>query len=179
MRMLLAAAGCALALGATACGDHDYSPPASATTPAPLTGVHTQIAPSGALKGAGVKIGAIAPATSASTGVVLPITGGSVDVDTLAGTVEQGGGLKYTAKSKTVELTDIVIDTSAKQLSANVGGTETPVMDLQLGPVNQTGTAIEADVTLTLNSDGEQALGIADLKSGMPMGTGVIQAKAG
>jgi hypothetical protein len=180
MRSLLAAGACALALGASACGGHDDSPPATAATPAPLTGVHTQITPSGALKGAGVTLGAIAPATSGSTGVVLPITGGSVNLDTLAGTIQQGGGLKYTGKGKTAELTAILIDTSAKQLSADVGsGGDVPVMDLQLGPLNQTGGMIQADVTLTLTSEGQQALGIDGLKSGMTMGTGVIHATAG
>jgi hypothetical protein len=100
-------------------------------------------------------------------------------LDTLAGTIQQGGGLKYTGKDKTAELTAILIDTSAKQLSADIGsGGDVPVMDLQLGPLNQTGGMIQADVTLTLTSDGEQALGIDGLKSGMTMGTGVIQAKA-
>jgi hypothetical protein len=178
MRTLLAGAVCVLALGATACGGDDNATAASAT-PTPLTGVHTQITPSGALKSAGVKMAAIAPGTSGSSGVVLPITGGSVNLQTLAGTVEQGGGLQYTGGGKTAELSGIVIDTTSKQMTAQVDGANTPVMNLQLGPLNQTGSAIQADVTFTLTSQGQQALRIDGLKSGMTLGTGVIQAKAG
>ena len=178
MRTLLAGAACVLALGVAACS-HDYSPPASATTPAPLTGEHTQLNPSADLKSAGVAMDPIAPGTKAAAGVVLPITGGTVSLDTLEGLVRQGGGLRYTGSGKTVDLTEIQINTSAKQLSANVGGSFMPVMDVQLATVNQTGNLVQADVTLTLSADGAQALGIAGLQPGMTMGTGVIQAKAG
>lgn len=176
MKRLLAGAVSVLALGATACS-HDYSPPASATTPAPLTGVHTEFRPSGDL--AGVKVSPVAPGASAGGAIVLPITGGTVSLNTLEGTIEQGGGLKYQAGGTTVELTQMVINTGAKQVSANVGGLLTPVMDLELGPVQQTGSTAQADVTYKLNSAGEQALGLGGLTSGMTVGTGVIQAKAG
>jgi hypothetical protein len=178
MRPLLAGAVCVLALGVAAC-DHDYSPPASATTPAPLVGVHTQINPSADLASAGVKMDAIAPATKATAGVVLPITGGTVNVETLEGNITLGGGLKYTGKNKSVDLTSIQINTSAKQLSAAVDGQLTPVMDVQLATINQTGALVQADVTFTLSSGGAEALGIDGLTPGMTMGTGVIQAKAG
>jgi hypothetical protein len=179
MRTLLAVALCVLALGAAACS-HDYSPPASATTPAPLTGEHTQLNPSPELKSAGVTVDAIAPGTKAAAGVVLPITGGTVSLDTLQGLIHQGGGLRYTGNGKTVDLTQIQINTAAKQLSANVDGASfMPVMDVQLATVNQTGDLVQADVTLTLSSAGAQALGLDGLQPGMTMGTGVIQAKAG
>ena len=76
-------------------------------------------------------------------------------------------------------LNGIVIDTTSKQMTAQVGRANMPVMNLQLGPLNQTGSAIQADVTLTLTSQGAQAMHIDGLKSGMTMGTGVIQATAG
>jgi hypothetical protein len=178
MRILLAAAVCVLALGAAAC-DHDYSPPATATTPAPLTGIHMQINPSPELKGAGVTMDAIAPATKAAAGVVLPITGSTVNLDTLEGLITLDGGLRYTGKGTTVDMTQMQVNTSAQQLSATVGGTLAPVMDVKLATVNQTGALVQADVTLTLSSQGAQALGIDGLQPGMTMGTGVIQAKAG
>jgi hypothetical protein len=177
MKRLLAVAACAL--GVAACGSSDDDGASASATPQPLTGVHTQITPSGALKSAGVKMAAVAPGTSGSTGVVLPITGGSVNLQTLAGTVEQGGGLQYTGGGKSAELEGIVIDTTSKQLTAQVAGANTPVMNLQLGPLNQTGSNIQADVTFTLTSQGQQALRIDGLQPGMTMGTGVIQAKAG
>lgn len=138
MRTPLAVAVCVLALGAAACS-HDYSPPASATTPAPLTGEHT-----------------------------------------LQGLIHQGGGLRFTGSGKTVDLTQVQINTAAKQLSANVdGATFMPVMDVQLATVNQTDNLVQAGVTLTLSSGGAQALGLDGLQPGMTVGTGVIQAKAG
>jgi hypothetical protein len=179
MKKLLATAACALALGVGACGSSDDNGSSASATPSPLTGVHTQIAPSGSLASAGVKMSAIAPGTTGSTGVVLPITGGSVNLDTLAGTVEQGGGLQYSGGGKSAELTGIVIDTTSKQMTAQVQGANTPVMNLQLGPLNQTGSTIQADVTFTLTSQGAQAIRVDGLTSGMTMGTGVIQAKAG
>jgi hypothetical protein len=175
MKTLLAAVVCAVAFVAAGCGSDDDTSTASSA----LTGVHTQIAPSGALKGAGVTMRAVAPGTTGSTGVVLPITGGSVNLQTLAGTVEQGGGLEYTGGGKTAQLTGIVIDTTSKQLTAQVEGANTPVMSVQPGPLNQTGSVVQADVTLTLTDQGAQALRIDGLKAGMTMGTGVIQAKAG
>jgi hypothetical protein len=179
MRTLLAGAVCVLALGAAGCS-HDYSPPASATTPAPLTGEHTQLNPSAELKGAGVTMDAIAPGTKAAAGVVLPITGGTVSLDTLQGLIHEGGGLRYTRNGRAVELTQIQINTAAEQLSANVNGSSfLPVMDVKIDTVNQTGNLVQASVTLTLNSGGAQVLGLDGLQAGMPMGTGVIQAKAG
>jgi hypothetical protein len=182
MKRVLVLALTAVALGAAACGgDDDEAPASTPSGTSPLTGVHTQLNPTSAVKAAGTTTGAVAPATSGSGGIVLPIDGGEVNTESLAGTVEHGGGLRYSAGGKSAEVTDIVIDTTSKQLTGEVGGSKQAVMDVELGPVNQTGAVIQADITLKLTSGGADALNSAlggdRLSSGMTVANGVIQAK--
>jgi hypothetical protein len=73
-------------------------------------------------KKAGIKITAIKPATLKGTKATFPVTGGSVEPTTGAGTVTHSGGLKIKWGKKSISLKAFEIDTTAKSLTATAGG---------------------------------------------------------
>ena len=62
-----------------------------------------------ALKGLGVSVTPITPAKAGSKGVAFPITGGTIDPATAAGTITHSGGLQLRAGSTRVRLTSFTI----------------------------------------------------------------------
>jgi hypothetical protein len=135
----LASAG-AIAIGVAACGSSSSSSSATPPSAKPvatltnLTGTSTSVKldPSflGALKTLGLAPGTIGTATlNASTGVIsFPITGGSATYYT-PGTrtpyvestiMHDGSGLSLTAGSKTVQLTNFVVDAGTSKLMGDV-----------------------------------------------------------
>jgi hypothetical protein len=66
--------------------------------------------------------------------IAFPITGGSLDLSSLAGTIEHSGGLQFSAGKTTLGVQDFVIDTAKGVLTAKVSGTSTrvPLLDLNL-----------------------------------------------
>jgi len=70
----------------------------------------------------GVRISKISPAKLSGTKVTFTVKEGSLDPTTGLGTVTLNGGLKFKAGKKSAAVKTIVIDTSKKALSANVGG---------------------------------------------------------
>ena len=116
------------------------SPRTSAATPyasaqATVTGKSTDVvvdpAVSAAFKHAGITVTAIAPATAKTT-LLFPVSGGQIVVATLAGTVYHTGGLTFSHGGKSVTLTNFVINTNTKQLTATVSGQSVPIFDLNL-----------------------------------------------
>ena len=102
-----------------------FAPFASAA-PDPLGGGTTTITlKSGvvnAWKKRGVKLSKVSPATLKGSKATFTVTGGSLDPTTGLGTVTLGGGFKFKAGSKTATVKGLVLDTSKKALTANVGG---------------------------------------------------------
>src|SRR5262249_53855901 len=116
------------------------SPPATAkyrSARATVIGKSTDVvvnpAISAALKHAGITVSANAPATARAT-LRFPVNGGPIVVTTLAGTIDHTGGLTYRHSGKSVTLTNFVINTITKRLTATVGGQSKPIFDLNLAP---------------------------------------------
>jgi hypothetical protein len=102
---------------------------AKATVIGKSTHVVVNPAVSAALKQAGVTVTAVAPAIAKTT-LLFPVSGGQIVVATLVGTIDHTGGLTYRHSGKSVTLTNFVINTITKRLTATVGGQSKPIFDL-------------------------------------------------
>ena len=172
----------ALSLGVAACGDDDGDKTTStAGTELTLDGQDTTLkldpATADVLKENKVEVAPIEPATAGDEGISFPITGGQVNSDTLAGTIDHSGGLKFSAGGKDVELIDFVVDTTAGTLTAKAGGADLPTLTLDLKGLSKTteGDVIVATgVTTSLTVDAANALNdafdVKVFKKGIPMG---------
>ena len=155
--------------------------PAQATVTGKSTDVVVDPAVLAALKQAGIAVTAIAPATAKTT-LLFPVSGGQIVVATLAGTVYHTGGLTFSHGGKSVMLTNFVINTNTKQLSATVSGKSVPIFDLNLaspkrasGPQN---TVVASNIKLAVTPQAATALnsglGASTFKSGMNFGIATI-----
>jgi hypothetical protein len=73
------------------------------------------------LKKNGVKILKVSPATLRNRTATLPVTGGSLDPTSGAGTINHSGGIKFKRGKKTVALKNLIVDTTTKSLTGRVG----------------------------------------------------------
>lgn len=194
LRMPLAATLVAvLALGLVACGDDDDETAEPATTAAPttltLTGESTTLAldadTAAVLADNSVEVAPIDPATAGDDGIAFPITGGTVEAESLAGTIEHSGGLVFTAGGTELELTDFVIDTTTGTLSATAGGAQVPILGVDLSGLERSddmGTIVLEGITVSLSADGAAALndtfGVTLFEEGLAIGDVTVRATA-
>jgi hypothetical protein len=75
----------------------------------------------------GIQIKAIKKAKVKGNTATFPVTGGSFDPVTGAGTLTQGGGLKFKAGKKSVQIKALEVNTTTKALSGKVGGKKTTI----------------------------------------------------
>ena len=155
--------------------------PGRATVIGKSTDVVVNPAVSAAFKHAGITITAIAPAT-AKAALLFPVSGGQIVVATLAGTVLHSGGLTFRHGGKSVTLTNLVINTNTKRLTATVGGHTMPIFDLNLTSPNGTSgpnhTLVASNIKLTVRSRAATALnnglGVSIFKVGMNFGMATL-----
>jgi hypothetical protein len=188
-----AAAVAALALGAAACGDDDDDGgDAAATTAAPteltLTGETTSLtldpATAGVLQDNMVTVAPVDPATAAAGGAIaFPIAGGTLEAESLAGTIEHTGGLRFTAGGTTLEATDFVVDTAAGTLTATVDGARVPLLNVDLTGLqrsDEAGTIVLEGITTTLTAEASTALndtfGVMLFEEGLAIGDVTVRA---
>ncbi|HEY0280428.1 MAG TPA: hypothetical protein VGC32_19345 [Solirubrobacterales bacterium] len=99
---------------------------ASAATPNPIASGTTTLTMNAKLlksaKQAGIKITAVKPAKIKGSKATFAVTGGEIEAATGAGSISHSGGLKITWGKKSVTLKSFTVSTSAKSLSAKVGG---------------------------------------------------------
>jgi len=74
------------------------------------------------LKKAGVKVQKLSPATVKKRKATLPVSGGSLDPLSGAGSVEHSGGIKFKHGKKTAKVNTIVLETATASLKAKVAG---------------------------------------------------------
>jgi hypothetical protein len=196
LMVLLVAAG-ALALGVAACGGNDDDDaatevPATETAneeAASLTGEETTLVldPSTAevLEQNDVAVEPIEPAMASGQGIAFPITGGEVELESLAGTIDHSGGLRFSAGDAEVELTDFVVDTVAGTLTATAGDAELRVLRLDLDGLERSmdGDVIVAsgiETSLTGDAAGalNDAFGVDLFEAGLPIGEVTVRATA-
>ena len=132
-----------------------------------LDGGHTALTldegTAGVLADNGVSVAPIDGAEAEGRTFTFPITGGRVDSETVAGTIEHSGGIRFSAGDTTLSVEDFVIDTEDGVLTARVSGTETriPLLDLDLSDASidrDDGRVVVSDVRATLTGDAAGAL---------------------
>jgi hypothetical protein len=155
-RTFAAAAASTLALCIAACGGSSddpstvpsvSSPATTRTTPAATGGV---TAPKGmeavtggrtvlvldetvstVLNAVGIEVAPVRPARDGAGGIVLPVTGGTIDPAQLGGSVEHQGGLRLTAGNQAIEVTDLMLGLSDGRLTGQIQGTTVPIADIR------------------------------------------------
>lgn len=154
--------------------------PAEATVIGQKTDIVVNPAVSAALKHGGIAVTAVAPA-SARTSLLLPVSAGQIAIATLAGTVDHAGGLVLGHNGKHVTLTNFVINTNTKQLTATVSRRSLPIFDLTLASPNSASgpyRAIVVKVKLTVTFQAARALnsdlGVRTFKTGMKFGIATL-----
>ncbi|HEX3510846.1 MAG TPA: hypothetical protein VHT27_07070 [Solirubrobacteraceae bacterium] len=128
-----------------------------------------------------INVTAVAPA-KAVAGLRFPITGGHISPVTLAGTIEQGGGIKLAHGGRNVTLTKFVLDTAAKQITASVGGLRVPIFALDLSRVRRAsgtgGTLLVRGVRLLVTQQAAASLSLllggAGLSAGEEFGVATL-----
>jgi hypothetical protein len=193
--MIVLAAAAALVFGVAACGGNDDNDGADDATMAEeaetlsLVGEETVLVldPSTAevLAENDVTVEPIDPAAPSGDGIGFPITGGEVDAESLAGTIEHSGGLRFSAGGTEVELTDFVVDTNAGTLTATAGDAELRTLSLDLAGLDRSmddevivARGIEASLTADAANALNDAFGVDLFERGLPMGDVTVRAAA-
>lgn len=141
-----------------------------------FTSVRLDAAPT--LTGAGVSLGLLGSArlSPGSNGIPLvyfPVTGGSIDTATFAGSIEHAGsGLSLTRAGSTIKLSDFVVDTVGSQLTGTVSFGTTTLSDVSLFTIGLSGlpaAPFSLSVTATAAGALTTVLGLPDL-TGVQLG---------
>jgi hypothetical protein len=200
LRLLALVATLALALVAVACGDDDdeNSGGSADTTqeeamaesqPLELNGeTTTLVLDSGTAKvltDNEVKVAPVDRAAPDGDGIGFPITGGTVDSESLAGTIDHSGGLRFSAGGTNLEVTDFVVDTEAGTLTATAGGGQVPLLSLDLAGLERSmedGSIVASGITAALTAEAAQALNdtfkVKLFEEGLAMGDVTVTATA-
>jgi hypothetical protein len=140
----------------------------------------------------GVAVAPVAPATATSNSgfvsVQFPVTGGEAfifpqnDLPFVRGDVVHSGGLTFSGGGKSLTATDFIVNPGTSILTANVGGKQVPLFELD-GRTVKVGKDGSGDPTLdgtivrlspqaadTLNA----TFGVSLFKEGIPVGTAHI-----
>jgi hypothetical protein len=135
-----------------------------------------------ALRNGAITVAPVPPSTVKGTVLKLTISGGQIVTATFSGTLNQAGGLTFTHNGKSVKLTDFVLNTQTKQLTATVNGKSLPMFDLNLASVKRANepkhTYIATNIGLTVTSNGASALndglGVTTFKGGQNFGVATV-----
>ncbi|HEY4281014.1 MAG TPA: hypothetical protein VGM91_22570 [Conexibacter sp.] len=112
-----------------------------------------------ALRSAGVTMSPSKPAQATGAGILLPVSGGSIDPATAKGTISQKGGLVLKKGRTKLSLGNLVLNTSKGTLSAKSGKTSVAIASLSGGKVARRGFATTVSgVKVKLNKTGAGAL---------------------
>ena len=155
----------ALVLTLPACGDEDADSTASESLT--LDGEETVLAlnakTAGLLKKNKIAVDPVDPSSVGGEGLGFPIVGGEIDSESLAGTIDHAGGIKFSSVGGArVKLTDFVVDTEAGTLTASTpGGPDLLTLDLDLSGLERSdegGEIVLSGIAATLSDDGATAL---------------------
>lgn len=136
-----------------------------------------------ALGSLGITPGVLAPATAGADGLAFPITGGKVDAESLAGTIEHSGGISLTRGSTVVELRDFTIGIDdTPTLSALVGGQRVEILTLDVANIQRSvrgNTVVVGGVVAKLTAAAagalNQAFGTTAFTEGLTLGTATLR----
>ena len=190
LRLLALMATLSLALAVVACGDDDgEGGGGSDAQELTLNGQKTVLTLNegvvSVLEQNKVKVAPVEPAGPDDAGVQFPITGGSVNSETLAGSIEHSGGLIFRVGRETLEVTDFVADTESGDLIATAKAAELPILALDLTRVKkstQGGAIVASGIRASLTGYGAAAmnaiLGVKIFKEGLALGELTVTATA-
>lgn len=133
------------------------------------------------LKQNDITMTAVAPA-KASTVLVFPVTGGHISVTTFAGAIDESGGITLAHAGRTVTLTNFVVDTETRTITASVSGQTVPVFDLNLASLARAsgvgGTLVASNIKLLVTGEAaselNSLLGVTALKAGQEFGIATV-----
>ena len=154
----------ALSLVLVACGDDDGE--TTATGPLTLDGEETVLAldskTAKVLAKSKLAVSPVDPSSVGGEGIGFPIVGGEIDAESLAGTIDHAGGIKFSSGGARVKLTDFVVDTEVGTLTASTpDGPDLLMLDLDLSGLERTdegGEIVLSGITASLSEDGAAAL---------------------
>jgi hypothetical protein len=140
-----------------------------------------------ALKGLGVAVTPLKPAKAGSKGISFPITGGTIDPATAAGTITHSGGLQLRAGATHVRLTSFTIGVDkTPSLSVKAGKARLTAFSLSLSnaKVSRAGLGTNVSgVAVRLSAKGAAALnkafGVHAFTRGLRIGTATVRATPG
>jgi hypothetical protein len=140
-----------------------------------------------ALDGLGVSVTPITPAKAGSKGVSFPITGGSIDPATAAGTITHSGGLQLRAGATRVRLTRFAVGVDkTPSISVKAGGARLHAFTLSLAKAKVTRAGLRTNVSgvvVKLSAKGAAALnkafGVKAFARGLRIGTATVKATPG
>jgi hypothetical protein len=189
LRLLALMAAVCLALAGIACGDDEGEGAGSGDTAAEngskeltLNGKSTTLTLDegvvSVLEKKKVHVTPVEPAgPDDGGGVRFPITGGTVNSKTLAGTIAHSGGLRFSVAGETLQVTDFVADTEAGVLTATAGAAELPLLALdftRLKKSKEGGAIVASKIATTLTPYAAAAmngiLGVKFFKEGLALG---------
>jgi hypothetical protein len=133
-----------------------------------------------ALSNAGVRVSLVRPATVGRSGLTFPVTGGSADPATLAGSVRHSGGIRFRAGGRSVVLRSFIyrVGSRSSYLTARVGNTRVRILNLDLDRARVSrdglGTAvrgIRATLTRTAAAALNDAFDVHLFRGGLRIGT--------
>ena len=139
-----------------------------------------------ALSSLGVAAAPIAPASAGPAGLAFPISGGKVNLSTLAGRITHKGGIALSKGSTRVELRDFTINVdSAPDLTARVGGNRVSILDLDVSGLTKSVSGrtirlggVKATLTQAAAAALNSAFGTTAFAKGLLLGTATVTAKA-
>ena len=135
-----------------------------------------------ALKKEAITVTPVSPASVTKNVLVFPISGGQIVVATFAGTLNHSGGLAFCHHGKGVALTDFVMNTHTKRLTATVSGKSLPLFDLNLASLKRARephrTIVATNIGLTVTPRAASALnsglGATTFKAGQAFGVATL-----
>ena len=124
----------------------------------------------------------LSPRQLLKAALLFPVSGGQIVVATLTGTVRHSGGLTFRHGGKSVALTNLIINTKTKHLTAMVGGRSMPVFGLDLaspaGASRRHTTVVASNIKLTVLSPAATALnsglGVRTFRTGLIFGVATL-----
>jgi hypothetical protein len=129
-----------------------------------------------------ITLAPVPPSSGEGSVHMFPIRGGHIVVATFAGTISHSGGLAFSHNRKRVTLTNFVMNTQTKQLTATVGGKSLPSFNLNLASLKRATephrTMIATNMKLALTSNVASALnsglGVSTFKGGQSFGVATL-----
>ena len=134
----------------------------------------------------GVVLTPVKPATAHGATFSFPITGGSVNPKTAAGTISHSGGLRFRAGHTTLTVNDFVIDTTKGVLTARVADTQTRIpllkLDTSKAKISADGGCLTiGGVQASLTAEAATALNktfhVTLFTGGLPIGVAKVSAR--